>query len=113
MYSETNNANETKIAFDNRGFYTDKTCFIITSKTVDIAKLYRVLSSNVFTWYMKNKSPLLGTMGISLTKDLVETFPCVKDDVETIYDGYHLTNTEIDYIKNELKDKASTSSFVK
>ena len=102
IYSETNNANETKIVFDEEGYFTDKTCFIITSASVNIKNLYQILSSIVFTWYMKNKSPLLGATGISLTKELVETFPCVYSVEESIYDSYNLTEEEVMFIKNSL-----------
>ncbi len=104
IYSETNNVNETKIAYDTKGFFTDKTCFIITSKGHNINDIYKVLSSEIFTWYMKHKSPLLGTVGISLTKDLVETFPCVKYNGESIQSSYKLTDCEMNYLRNQLKD---------
>ena len=104
IYSETNNVNETKIAYDTKGFFTDKTCFIITSKEHNINDIYKVLSSEIFTWYMKHKSPLLGTVGISLTKDLVETFPCVKYNGESIQISYKLTDCEMNYLRNQLKN---------
>ena len=102
IYSETNNVNTTKIAFDTNGYFTDKTCFIIISKEFDIEKIYKILSSEIFTWYMKHKSPLLGTAGISLTKELVETFPCVNYDGQSAQSSYNLTNAEMTYIIKDL-----------
>lgn len=95
IYSETNNSADTKICLDNEGYYTDKTCFIITSdKNLD--SLYKCMSSPVFTWYMALISPLLGNAGISLTKDSVELFPAVNN--VDIKQSYHLTDEEWTYI---------------
>ena len=102
IYSETNNVNTTKIAFDTNGYFTDKTCFIIISKEFDIEKIYKILSSEIFTWYMKHKSPLLGTAGISLTKELVETFPCANYDGKSAKSSYNLTDVEMAYINKDL-----------
>jgi len=97
IYSETNNSDETKVGFDEKGeYFTDKTCFILLGKTEIITKhIYKLMSSKVFTWYMKMTSPLLGTQGISLTKESVETFPACP-----IGKNYDLTDDEIQFIEN-------------
>ena len=99
-YSETNDANATKIAFDTDGYFTDKTCFIMLGRTDEETKqLYEILSSEVFSWYMKFLAPLLGTTGISLTKDCVELFPAYKDPNK----GYDLSEEEKSWISSSLK----------
>ena len=97
MYSETNNSDDTKVGFDEKGeYFTDKTCFILLGKNETITKhIYKLMSSKVFTWYMKMTSPLLGTQGISLTKESVETFPACP-----IGKNYDLTDDEIQFIEN-------------
>jgi len=97
-YSETNSAKETKIAFDTSGFYPDKTCFVLVAENDDIEHIYRILSSDIFTWYMYNTSPLLGDGGISLTKDSVLRFPLCKDASD-----YKLTESEMNCISESLK----------
>ena len=97
-YSETNNAKETKIALDSSGFYPDKTCFVLVSDNGDIEHIYNILSSDIFTWYMYNTSPLLGDGGISLTKDSVLRFPLCKEHTD-----YGLTESEINCISESLK----------
>ena len=97
-YSETNSAKETKIAFDTSGFYPDKTCFVLVAGNDDIEHIYRILSSDIFTWYMYNTSPLLGEGGISLTKDSVLRFPLCKDASD-----YKLTESEMNCISESLK----------
>ena len=99
-YSETNDATETKLALDNNGFYTDKTCFIMLGQTKEQTELlYYNLSSEVFTWYMRMLSPLLGNAGISLTKDSVELFPAIPERGM----DYNLTEDEKSWITNSLK----------
>lgn len=100
VWSETNDAINTKIAFVPGDYYLDKTCFFLTSKKDYINFVYKVLSSNLFTWYMLQKSPRLGQKGISLTKETVELFPIcsIIDSQKDIYDLYHLTTDEINYL---------------
>jgi len=99
-YSETNDANATKVALDTEGFFTDKTCFIMLGKTDSETKLlYKNISSETFSWYMKFLAPLLGTTGISLTKDCVELFPAYKiPELE-----HCLTSEEKAWISSSLK----------
>ena len=99
-YSETNDAIQTKLAFDKDGLYTDKTCFIMLGQTTEQTEtLYENLSSDVFTWYMRLLSPLLGSTGISLTKDSVELFPALPKKGSS----YNLTEDEKSWISLSLK----------
>ncbi len=98
VYSETNNCNQTKLFFDNDSYMLDKTCFLIVSENTEIIRhVYDIMSSEVFTWYMKNTSPLLANAGISMTKDTVEIFPLC-----AIGQDYHLTEEEKIHITTEL-----------
>ncbi len=99
IYSETNNANETKITFDNKQYFTDKTAFIIVGE--NIKHIYKLLSSNIFTWYMNLISPKLGVNGISLTKESVEAFPCPPISSLKIEEAYKLTKEEVAFIENQ------------
>ena len=96
LYSETNNSDEIKMVIDNGQMIPDKTLFIITFGQLD--KLYSLLLSPIFKWYMKRTSPLLGEKGISMTKDSVLRFYIPKS---LNIDGYNLTKQEIDYINEE------------
>jgi hypothetical protein len=100
VYSETNNINETKIVFDDKNFMTDKTAFIIVGN--DIEYIYKLLSSKLFTWYMKLTSPNLGSQGISLTKESVETFPCSLKADKSVEELYQLTEEEIKFISSSV-----------
>lgn len=97
IYSETNSSLATKITLDKSEFFTDKTCFIITGKDDEVAGLFKVMSSTIFTWYMNLLSPKLGESGISLTKDTVELFPATPN-----IDDYELTDDEINFISSSL-----------
>ena len=97
IYSETNSSLATKITLDKSEFFTDKTCFIITGKDDEVAELFKVMSSTIFTWYMNLLSPKLGESGISLTKDTVELFPATPN-----IDDYELTDDEINFISSSL-----------
>lgn len=97
VYSETNDSKNTKIAFDDKKYLTDKTCFVIIGETDEITKhVYSILKTKVFSLYMKNLAPLLGDAGISLTKDCVEKFPLCP-----IGKSYNFSNSEIDFLTNE------------
>jgi hypothetical protein len=100
VYSETNNSDKTKVGFDENGdYFTDKTCFILLGKNETITKhIYKLMNSDYFTWYMKITSPLLGSQGISLTKETVETFPACP-----INESYDLTDEEINFISSSVK----------
>ena len=97
-YSETNSSKATKITFDTNGYYTDKTCFILLAENNILKHIYNILSSEIFTWYMYNTSPLLGDEGISLTKDSVLRFPLCQ-----VNSSYCLTEEEINCISESLK----------
>ena len=97
IYSETNSSLATKITLDKSKFFTDKTCFIITGKDDEVAGLFKVMSSTIFTWYMNLLSPKLGESGISLTKDTVELFPATPN-----IDDYELTDDEMNFISSSL-----------
>ena len=84
------------MVIDKKQMIPDKTLFIITFGQLD--KLYSLLLSPIFKWYMKRTSPLLGEKGISMTKDSVLRFYIPKS---LSVDGYNLTKQEIDYIKEE------------
>ncbi len=102
VYSETNDVNRTKIFLDQNGFFTDKTCFILISDIVSLNHIYKVMSSNIFTWYMKKSSSLLNDKGISLTKDTVEIFPLAPLSNNTPENDYKLSDEEIRYIEQDL-----------
>lgn len=97
VYSETNDAQNTKIAIDLNGdYFTDKTCFILIGKTEQITQhVYKMFSSRIFTWYMSKTAPLLGSKGISLTKEAVELFPLCPINLD-----YGLSIEEINLIEN-------------
>lgn len=58
VYSETNDSKNTKIAFDDKKYLTDKTCFVIIGETDEITKhVYSILKTKVFSLYMKNLAP--------------------------------------------------------
>ncbi len=98
VYSETNNSIQTKLFFDSDGYMLDKTCFFVVSSDQQILEhVYKIMSSDVFTWYMRNTSPLLANAGISMTKDTVERFPLC-----AIGQNYHLTEEEIKHISSSL-----------
>ena len=98
-YSETNNAKATKIAFDIEGYYPDKTCFVLVADELETIKhIYSIMSSEIFTWYMYNTSPLLNDSGISLTKDSVLRFPVCDKGA-----NYCLTEAEMNCISKSLK----------
>ena len=97
VYSETNDSKNTKIAFDDKKYLADKTCFVIIGETDEITKhVYSILKTKAFSLYMKNLAPLLGDAGISLTKDCVEKFPLCP-----IGKSYNFSNSEIDFLTNE------------
>jgi type I restriction-modification system DNA methylase subunit len=100
-YSETNSSSETKIFLDTENYITDKTTFILTAKDDDtLRKIYTIMSSKIFTWYMSKISPLLGDSGISLTKDTIGLFPIatnLDDD-----NPYNLSDEEKAIIMNTL-----------
>ena len=92
VWSETNDVVETKVAIVDEGYLLDKTTFFIPS--IDDG-VYRSLSSQVFTWYIRLISPLLGASGISLTKETVEKFPICTNDAD-----YGLTEEEMKFISS-------------
>lgn len=95
VYSETNNAFETKICIDTDFHLADKTCFILVCENERILKhVYKWMSSKVFSYYMRIKSPLLGSQGISLTKETVEKFPLCPESMD-----YGFTSQECDEIE--------------
>jgi hypothetical protein len=59
--------------------------------------IYKLMGSNIFTWYMKSISPLLGEKGISLTKESVEKFPACPIDK-----GYDFTEEEMNFISSSV-----------
>lgn len=64
---------------------------MVVSKHEDVIKaVYRILCTNIFSWYMRVASPLLGTSGISLTKETVELFPACKNIEEYGFDTEEL-----------------------
>ena len=94
VYSETNDAKNTKIAFDDKKYLSDKTCFVLIGKDVETTKhAYSILKTNIFSLYMKNLAPLLGEAGISLTKDCVERFPLCP-----IGENYNFSEEEIKFL---------------
>lgn len=102
-YSETNNSSETKIAFDDKSYMTDKTCFILLTKDERTLKhIYKIMCSPVFTWFMRNKSPLLGSAGISMTKDTVDTFPMAKVSNNSWQQDYNLSTDEMAFIESQI-----------
>lgn len=97
VYSETNDSKNTKIAFDDSGYFTDKTCFVLIGENDEITKhVYSILRTEVFSLYMRNLAPLLGDAGISLTKDCVEKFPLCP-----IGKNYNFSKSEIDFLTKE------------
>ena len=105
-YSETNSSSLTKIALDKDGYMTDKTCFIITAAdNFDIDILYKIMSSEIFTWYMNLLSPKLGDKGISLTKDTVKLFPASKRSENGVQESYSLTDEEMNFISSSVSKK--------
>jgi hypothetical protein len=96
IYSETNNSWKTKITFDDKWYITDKTAFILKWKNDEEIKfIYSILSSSIFTWYIRLTSPVLWQSWISLTKESVEKFPLCPFNWD-----YWLTNEEIDFMEN-------------
>ena len=67
--------------------------------------IYKVLSSNIFTWYMKSIAPIIGSKGISLSKEMVETFPLSNLSANSVEFDYQLTQDEIKYIEDSLSEK--------
>ena len=118
MYSETNDYYNTKIAFDIKGFLTDKTCFFVVGERIEW--IYFFMCSKIFTHFMQNTSPCLGSSGISLTGISVEKFPVPKfsskqaevfttllqqNDFSSlncaVYELYGLSQNEIEFIENQ------------
>ena len=97
VYSETNDSKNTKIAFDDSGYFTDKTCFVLIGENDEITKhVYSILRTEVFSLYMRNLALLLGDAGISLTKDCVQKFPLCP-----IGKNYNFSKSEIDFLTKE------------
>ena len=94
VYSETNSLNAIKIAKDDDGFYTDKTCFIIHSENDDIDHIYEQLTSSAFNFFLRVTCPHLGEAGFSMTKEVVQQFPMLKEGK-----SYNFTEEEIKFLE--------------
>ncbi len=67
-------------AFDDKGFYTNQKCFIITSDTINLKFIYSLFSSKVLNFVFKLMGSPLGTGGYDINKYFVEELPIVFND---------------------------------
>ena len=100
-------------AYDEKGFYIDKTCFMITGKdekTLDY--LQKTLSSRLFEFAYKNifSSIELGLNGFQYNKHALIKLPIIEEIIElpdneedvnnAIYQIYNISEEEINLVKS-------------
>lgn len=92
------------VAFDDKGFYTNQKCFIITSDTINLKFIYSLFSSKVLNFVFKLMGSPLGTGGYDINKYFVEELPIVFNDKleERIIE---LTDKSIE-LNNSLNDES-------
>ncbi|NMA30860.1 MAG: hypothetical protein GX941_03500 [Candidatus Methanofastidiosa archaeon] len=94
-FAETNTFENIKIVLLKDNFVIDKTVFIITSEKESIERIYNLLTSNIFNWYIRKTSPQLSEKGITVGKYAIVRFPMPKNlDINS----YMLTNKELKYL---------------
>ena len=96
-------------AFDDKGIFLDKTCFMLISNEGEY--LQQTLSSKLFEFAYKRifSSVSLGEHGYQYNKHALVKLPIIKPNKETriessdinrsIYNLYHITPDEISYIE--------------
>jgi len=75
IYPETT-VRRGEFVYDNNNYYLDKTCFLITGKSLKY--LNTILSSKLFTFYLEDKLRLVGPITIQYSKQYIENIPIYK-----------------------------------
>ena len=75
IYPETT-VRRGEFVYDNDNYYLDKTCFLITGKSLKY--LNTILSSKLFTFYLEDKLRLVGPITIQYSKQYIENIPILK-----------------------------------
>ena len=101
--------------YDNKKFYTNQKCFILTSNKINIKYLNGLLASNVINFMFSLIGSNLGSKGYDLNKVLIEQLPIKIDDnyfedivqiisaINDIADKiYYNENVVFDYLENDL-----------
>ena len=89
------------MVYDNKKYYIDKTCFIITT-SLNIKYIYALLNSNVLNFAFKLLGTPLGKSGFNLSKIYIEQLPIkitnatIEDNVVDIVEKIIILNKEID-----------------
>jgi hypothetical protein len=77
IYPETT-VRRGEFVFDNSKVYIDKTCFMITGKSLKY--LNAILASRLYTFYLENKLRLVGPVTIQYSKQYMDEVPVLRID---------------------------------
>ena len=67
-------------AYDDKKFYTNQKCFIITSESLDLRFIHCLFTSNVLNFVFMMLGSPLGTGGYDINKSYVEQLPIMFDE---------------------------------
>lgn len=80
--------------------YCNNTVYFIVSETENLEYLLNFLNSNLIDWYYKTLSVQLGSSAVRMFSIYVLNIPIPKDATKNVYEAYHLTKEEINFIES-------------
>jgi adenine-specific DNA-methyltransferase len=81
-------------------FCNNTTYFMVANGNTILPALQVYLNSKLIDWYYRTLSVQLGEKAVRMFSIYVLNIPIPKSLEEDVYEAYHLTNEEIDYIEN-------------
>lgn len=92
-------------AFDEEKYYIDKTCFIVTSETINIKYIWALLSSNTLNFIFRLFGSPLGASGFNLSKIFIEQLPIKLFDTQIENELIEISDSIIDINKEYVNEK--------
>ena len=81
-------------------FCNNTTYFMVANEDTILPAVQVYLNSKLIDWYYRTLSVQLGEKAVRMFSIYVLNIPIPKSLLENVYEAYHLTNEEINYIEN-------------
>jgi hypothetical protein len=81
-------------------FCNNTTYFMVANGNLALPALQKYLNSKLIDWYYRTLSVQLGEKAVRMFSIYVLNIPIPKALLENIYEAYHLSNEEENYIEN-------------
>ena len=79
-------------------FCNNTTYFMVANGNIALPALQKYLNSKLIDWYYRTLSVQLGEKAVRMFSIYVLNIPIPKSLEDDVYEAYHLTNEEKDYI---------------